>query len=146
MQRWKLKTLLIALGNAWRRDDGAAARAVQLLGALPGVETRVQIQPTPELAADMAEAEVVVFIDADLGPGQACIEPLQPSPPSPGGIGHSLQPGEVLLLARELFGFGGACYLCRIPGRDFGEGEGLTEETECQAGQAAELLRSFLGR
>jgi hydrogenase maturation protease len=139
-----VKALLIAIGNPWRRDDGAAPRVLELLGPLDGVDARTEIQPTPEMAADMEGVDIVVFVDADLTPGEARIEPLDPGPPSSGTIGHSLRPCEVLLLARALFGFAGECYLCRIPGYDFGEGEGLTAETEKQSGRAAELLRELL--
>ena len=141
-----MSALLIAIGNTWRRDDGAAAHVVELLGSLPDVEMRVQIQPTPELSAEMDGADLVVFVDADVQPGEARIEPVQPSPPSPGTIGHSLRPGEILLMARELFDFKGECYLCRIPAIDFGEGEGLSKETEVQAEKAADLLRELLRR
>ena len=61
--------LVIGYGNTLRGDDGigpAVAEAVAALG-LPGVRVIVAHQLTPELAADLADAQLVVFVDAAVG-------------------------------------------------------------------------------
>jgi hypothetical protein len=46
-------------------------------------------------------------------------------------------------LARRLYGFQGDAFLCRIPGEDFGEGEGLSALAEANVRKAVRLLRAF---
>ncbi len=139
-----MRAALIALGSVLRRDDGAAHYALALLGPVPGVEILDLIQLTPEVALDISEAELAVFIDADTEAGETRLTPVGPVPESPSPLAHSLRPEEVIELSRRLFGFRGQAWLCRIPGKDFGEGEGLTAECARNARRAAELLRGLL--
>ena len=62
------KNILLAVGNRYRRDDGAACRVLELLGPLPDVEARQTLQLMPEMAIDFASARFVVFVDADIQP------------------------------------------------------------------------------
>jgi len=134
-------TLLIAMGNPLRRDDGVAHRVVQLLGPLEDTVVHSCIQLTPEVAEDIAQASTVVFVDADATPGPPMVELLAQETDSSSPLSHSVSPYTLVELARRLYGFHGAAYVCRIPGADFSEGEGLTPETEAGARLAAELLR-----
>jgi len=137
-------TLLIAMGNPWRRDDGAAHRVLELLGTVEGARICACLQLTPEMAEDLAPAGTAVFIDADVNPGAPRLEPLvyEPAPPQP--LSHSVSPAELVEIARQLFNFRGQAYICHVPGADFGEGEGLTPETEANARLAADLLRGLV--
>ena len=128
--------LFIALGNPLRRDDGVAARVIKLLQP---TASRTMIQATPELAAEIAGARRVVFIDACTDGEQVQLHPL-PESSSP-ALTHSLGPGAIVALSRRLYGFTGEAWLCRVPGEDFGVGEGLSETGECNAELAAQLLR-----
>lgn len=58
--------LVIGYGNVLRGDDGAGAWVVEALDvlALPGLETRMQHQLTPELALDWRPEDTVIFVDA----------------------------------------------------------------------------------
>ncbi len=89
-------------------------------------------------------AETAVFIDADVNPGESRLEPLvyKPAPAQP--LSHSVSPAELVEIARQLFDFRGNAYICHVPGADFGEGEGLTPETETNARRAADLLRGLV--
>jgi len=140
-----VRAILIAVGNALRRDDGAAHRVLQLLGPLPNVVVRDVMQLTPEMAEDIAAAEVVVVIDADVRPGETFLRPLQAEPQARTPVGHAMRPEEVVALAENLYGFRGRAYVCHVPGRDFSEGESLTPEAEANARAAAQLLRAMLG-
>lgn len=136
--------LLIAIGNVLRRDDGAAHRVLELLEETPGVRRLSCHQLTPELAEDMAEAAQVVFIDADISPGVARLEPLETREGwNPMG-GHSLGPWEVVALAERLYGFQGKAWVCRVPGEDFEDGAGLSPCAEAAAQRAAAILGRFL--
>ncbi len=132
--------LLLALGNTLRRDDGVAARVVQLL---PSCASRCVVQLTPELASDIATASSVVFVDADSTRGEVRLERISEGS-EPRGLTHDLSPGALLRMARVLYGFAGEGWLCRIPVRDLSVGEGLSDEAEAAARSAADLLsRTF---
>jgi len=135
-----MRTLLIAIGNVFRRDDGAAHRALELLGG-----TRSLMQLTPEIASEIAEYDRVFFLDADLNAGAPRIEPVV-ADAGIGPLAHSLTPAQIVRLAEQIYGFQGAAFLCRIPGVDFDIGEGLSPTAEANAAAAACLLREALGR
>ncbi len=133
-----MRTLLIAIGNVLRRDDGAASRALELLGG-----TRAVMQLTPEMAPEIATYDRVFFLDADVNGGEPRIEPVTASAGA-GPLTHSHTPAQVVQLAERLYGFRGAAFLCRIPGVDFGMGEGLSVIAEANATAAARLVRPML--
>jgi Ni,Fe-hydrogenase maturation factor len=138
-----LTTLIYAIGNPLRRDDGVARRVAGLLGA--GDWTlRTPRELLPEMAEEVAAAARAVFIDADYLPGETRLENLTATC-CPGLLSHGLRPCELLSLTRELYGFSGDAWLCRVPGEDFGEGEGLSATAETNAVKAAALLRGALG-
>ena len=135
-----MRTLLIAIGNVFRRDDGAAHRALELLGG-----TRSLMQLTPEIASEIAGYDRVFFLDADLNAGAPRIEPVV-ADAGIGPLAHSLTPAQIVRLAEQIYGFQGAAFLCRIPGVDFDIGEGLSPIAAANAAAAACLLREALGR
>lgn len=141
-----MRAVLIALGNILRRDDGAAHRALELLGPVPDATIIDRIQLSPEMAEDIAEADTVVFIDADLEPGETRIEPVAGPVAFSSPLAHSMSPEEVLEMSRRLFGFTGQAWLCRIPAEDFSAGEGLSDLAERNAQKAAGLLRAVLNQ
>jgi len=134
-------TLLIAMGNPLRRDDGVAHRVIELLGPLEGVQVHSCIQLTPEVAEDIGSAARVVFIDADVNPGPPAVEAVTAEQDSTNPLSHSVSIFALVELARRLYGFRGSAHVCRVPGSDFSEGEGLTPEAEAAARRAAALLR-----
>ena len=60
-------SLVIAIGNGLRGDDGAAAHLLAGLGR-PAPALRQVQQLTPELSADLAAVRRVLFVDAWLAP------------------------------------------------------------------------------
>jgi hydrogenase maturation protease len=137
-------TLLVAIGNTLRRDDGAAHRVLEMLELPEGVKTIACHQLTPEMSEDIAAADTVVFIDADVNPGPAQLEPLEPGAGLNPLGGHFLTPQELLAIAQHLFAFRGKAWLCHVPGDDFGEGEGLSPEAQANARVAAELVQRLI--
>lgn len=135
-------TVLIAVGNMLRRDDGVACRVLELLKVPDGVVVRSCHQLAPEMAEDIAAADAVIIIDADVAPGEPRLEVIEDLPASP--LTHVVRPTELVALSRRLFSFRGKAWLCRVPGHDFGQGEGLSAEAESNARIAAGLLRPLL--
>jgi Ni,Fe-hydrogenase maturation factor len=134
-----MPALVIAIGNPLRRDDGVAHR----VPTPPGVEMRAVLQLTPEIAAEIAHYDTVVFVDADIDASQVRVEPVD-SAPSPSPLTHVSRPSEIVALARSLFGFAGEAYTCRIPVSDLSEGEELSRSTSQFADQAAREIDSLL--
>ncbi len=141
-----MTTLLIAIGNSLRRDDGAAHRAVAWMSLPAGVRLRSVHQLTPELAQEISGFDEVIFVDAATvgGPGSS-LEELEGSGARP-ALGHAGSPAQVVDLARRLYGFQGRALVCSIPGTDFGAGEGLSPTAANAAADAARLLVDHLER
>jgi hydrogenase maturation protease len=155
-----MSTLLIAIGNSLRRDDGVAHRVLDLLGDA-GADVRSVLQLTPELSEEISRYDQVVFLDADVGasdlnvldPSRAGqsrsvprMEVIEMDSPACSPLGHSFAAAEIAALSRSLYNFDGEAILCRIPVSDFGEGESLSRQAETNAHLAAALLRDFLQR
>lgn len=130
-----MRTLVIAIGNPLRRDDGAAHH----VSIPPGADSRAVLQLTPEIAEEIAGYDSVVFLDADVAAKQVQIEPVD-SLPLTSALTHVSRPAEIVAIARALFGFTGRAYTCRIPVSDLSQGEGLTPLTETFAQQASRAL------
>ncbi len=118
--------LVIGYGNELRGDDGAGlhvARAVQTLG-LPGVKVLAVSQLTPEIAAEIASAGMVLFVDAS---ADAELQGFEIRPLAPGGesitLGHAAGPQWLLSLTRQLYGQTLPARLLTLaaPKIDFGE-------------------------
>ena len=138
-----MHTVVLAIGNTLRGDDGVAAHVADLLGTRAGVDVRRVHQLTPELAEEMAHATAIVFVDANLGVAEARLERLVPGPQrSP--FTHTVSPGELVLLAEQLYGFHGAAYLCHVPAENFTETDSLSEVAEAGARAAVECVLALL--
>ena len=137
------RVLVFAIGNTLRGDDGVAHRVADLLGERAGVQIRRVHQLTPELAEEFSNSQVVIFVDADATMDEVRLELLPPTRQPP-PITHILRPGELLAIARRLFDFGGAAYLCHVPAKDFTPGAPLTPTAEAGARAALEAVRAIL--
>lgn len=157
------QTLIVAYGNASRRDDGVAFHIVRRLRqrlGLPsygleedadgelvaGVEVITLHQLAPELAEDLAQMDVVVFIDAHVqAPGWQDLHWQEISPGlRPSMVTHQLKPEAVLSLCQTLYGRVPRTYVLSVLGVDFDFGEQLSPATERLADQAAEQLLAML--
>jgi Ni,Fe-hydrogenase maturation factor len=108
------RTLIVSIGNPLRSDDGLAHRVVVVLGA----DSRRVHQLTPEVAADLAGYDRVVFLDAAVDSALPRIDPVPP-PSDLLPLGHIGSPSDVVALARGLYGFEGKAFIARLPASDF---------------------------
>jgi Ni,Fe-hydrogenase maturation factor len=136
-----MRTLFIAVGNPWRGDDGAAHA---VLKRLDHAECRSLVQLVPELAAEIAGFDQVVFIDADVSAATVCIESIPD--PQASAVTHVMSTAEVVELSRTLFGFRGCALQCRIPATDVSYRDGLSRGGTFWAECAARLLAKRLPR
>src|SRR5271165_7173726 len=91
------RTLFIALGNPLRGDDGVAQ---QVLAQISPGSKQAFLQLTPDLAATLAEFDIVIFIDADINAQQPIIQPVIETRTQP-SLTHSQDPGVIVALATQ---------------------------------------------
>lgn len=137
--------LIIGYGNMLRGDDGVGvhvAREVEAKG-WPGVRAIAATQLTPELAADVAQAQLVIFVDADatgVSHGVRVID-VTSQANAVGPMTHHATPQGVLALAAALYGCCPQALLVSAPGVNFELGEGLSPV----AVQGAEMALRLIG-
>jgi hydrogenase maturation protease len=139
--------LVIGYGNTLRGDDGAGwqiAAALQAL-ALPQLEVAAVHQLTPELAARLASADQVVFVDARHGmAGQPlAMEPLQIGAPPP-PFSHQLSPQALLQLSQQLYGRRPQAWQLLIPGQAWAYREGLSAGAATAMDEAMALVLAWI--
>jgi hydrogenase maturation protease len=101
--------LVVGYGSTLRSDDGVGWHVAARLAADPrlaGAEVLARHQLTPELAADVARATLVVLVDATVGgePGTVSVQRVRPRRPVPAGWSHHLDPESLAGLAEALYG------------------------------------------
>ncbi|MBK8230992.1 MAG: hydrogenase maturation protease [Candidatus Eisenbacteria bacterium] len=140
--------LVVAIGNPWRGDDGAARAVGELLATEPGITVRPVLQLTPELAAELAREKRVVFVDADRRRRHASLERMNEASGAPresrAAVAHEVSIDEVVTTARRLFDFEGEVWLCRVPAHRFRLEVGLSPSTAREVGPAAAAVRALL--
>ena len=127
--------LVVGYGNTLRSDDGVGWHAAILLASDPrlaDVTVRAVHQLTPELALDMSRESLVILIDASIDdpPGAITVRSLtaddQDAGGGPGASSHHVGPGELLAVARELYGAAPALVAVRVGVASIAVGESLS--------------------
>jgi len=140
--------LLIGYGNPGRLDDGLGPALAQRMAerGLPNVRIDSDYQLSVEDAAAAAEADTVIFADADTkGPEPFWLKRLELGSVRPSFSSHSVSPEGVLALARELFDAKTEAWLMGIRGYEFNEfGEGLSPRAMNNLDAASEYLEKAL--
>lgn len=143
----RAETLLFAIGNATRQDDGlgwAFADAARARGFPDGnIHLRYQLQV--EDAKAIVEAGRVVFVDAcreDL-PGGFRVRPCEPAATFQFTT-HAVPPETILFLCRELYGPCPAATSILIAGEAWGIGTGLSRSARRNLRLAEGVIPSIL--
>jgi len=157
-----MRTLVIGYGNASRRDDGvglAVVNALRLHWGQPALtpltdggedlgsarDSLFLQQLTPELAATLAQYDLVFFVDASL---PAATEPVQWERVEPayqmGAISHHMEPATLLALARQLYGHAPEGVLVSVHGHDFDFGDELSPRTAAAVPDAVQWIEQFV--
>jgi hydrogenase maturation protease len=122
--------LVIGYGNALRGDDAVGRRAAEHLaadGRLPGARIDAYHQLTPELAADIAAARLVVLVDArenDGRPGDVRLEQVVGCCRPPGS--HTVDASALVDLATRLYGHAPPVILVSVTAERFDLGADLS--------------------
>jgi hydrogenase maturation protease len=143
-RRHRHSLLVIGIGNPLRGDDGVGALLADQVGG------RSVQQLTPELAAELAELETVLFIDAWLAPAGATPQLTQISPAAGAAAGaagsHRLEPAQLLAISQVLYGRTPEGQLLRVPAYRFAHGTALSIELQAALPAAQVLLHQWLER
>jgi hydrogenase maturation protease len=124
-------TLIVGIGNPLRGDDGLGWAVAEQLSrnSQPGYAIHTVYQLTPELAQQMADARLVVMIDASHEgvPGELRIRAL-PTSAQPSAVGtHYSTPEELAALTTALYGHCPPVVVVSMTGADFSLREQFSE-------------------
>ncbi len=141
------KVLVIGFGNPAREDDGLGPAMAEYLEGLdlPGITVDSNYQLSIEDAAEVAEHDLAVFIDAAVeGEEPFSFQKLEPKEEL-SFSSHSVEPASVMALAGSLFGGDKEGYMLGIRGYSFEMfTEGLTDKARRNLNEAKEFLVGFL--
>ena len=127
-----MNVLAIGYGNRLRGDDGVGPLVVERVGRLFSsrreklVRTLAVQQLTPELAAEIAQSDVVWFVDAWANGRGLMVRKVAVDPSIP-CLEHGWSPGILLYLAKSLYGAEPIAYHLLIPATQFDYGETFSE-------------------
>ena len=127
--------LVIGYGNPLRSDDGIGWRVAEAVRQIHTRDDRVEVltchQLVPELAANIAEADHVIFVDATEGAtgGQVQHKDLNPAQYS-GSSHHQVDPTSLLQLSREVYGRCPKACLITVSAESLSFGQQLTQHVK----------------
>jgi len=140
--------LIIGYGNTLRGDDGVGPRVAEAIAGwgLPNVRAISTAQLTPELAEALAGAEVVIFVDAQIGQPASTGVSFKPVAPDEKRLlnTHSGDPRRLLALTMQLYGRSPSAWLVAIPGVNFDFGETLSTLARRGMDEALQRIRALL--
>lgn len=140
--------LILACGNPLRSDDGLAWHAAEELRrslASSAVEIVSVHQLTPDLAADVQRAGLVIFLDAsrEFQPGEVACRPLT-ALNQPSRFSHHADPSQILSLSAELYGKTPPAFLVAAGGLCFDHGDRLSAVARQTLPRIVALVQTLL--
>ena len=137
--------LVIGYGNTLRSDDGVGQHVANEVAAQgwPGVKSLAVTQLSPELASDIAQAVLVIFVDAVTSEAIHAVQAIEITTrvSGTGVMTHHATPQGLMALAGTLYDKQPRAILISVPGTDFGLGEKLSP----LAAQGAEMALRLIG-
>ena len=140
------RVLVLGYGNPGRQDDGLGPAAAEVIAGLniPGVTVEVNYLLNIEDAADAAEHDCVLFLDAaETGPEPFEVREVWPAEKL-AFTSHIVRPELIVAICQTHFGWTPRAWLVGIRGYDFEFQEGLTGPARVNLIQAVDYLRSWL--
>lgn len=140
------KIIVYGYGNPGRQDDGLGPVLIERLEAeqITGVELDSNYQLNIEDAYEIAEAKVVIFVDASLD----CKEPFEFNRLDPETTitftTHSMAPGSVLALCQEVFNREVEAWLMAIRGYEWEFDVPMTEKAANNCEAACSFIKDKL--
>ncbi len=143
-------TLMLGWGNEGRRDDGLGPAFARLFAerGVTGLTVDSDYQLQVEDAYEAAGFSRVIFVDADrTGPEPFSCRRLEPTDSNLSFSSHSVTPGGLLALTRELYAAEPEAWLLGIRGYDFDRfEESLSAPARSNLAAAADFVAAALER
>jgi hydrogenase nickel incorporation protein HypA/HybF len=149
------RVIAIGYGNTLRSDDGAGQKLAQILQSwhLPQIRSLCVHQLTPELAAELATAELAIFMDVYYVSNRSAandllVIPIDPATygqyPSTRGAGHTADPHSLLYLTDLVYGKTPTAWWILIPAVNFEFGEQLSPLTTTGIVKASQQIQQII--
>jgi hydrogenase maturation protease len=139
--------LVIGYGNPLRQDDGVGQRVAQTVARwqVPNVHAIALHQLTPDLAEQMAEADLVIFVDAEVRSHGSDVQ-LHPIALAETGtlINHTCDPSTLLAITQALYQTHPRAWSVLIPGTAFEFGHPLSPMAENGIETALEIIDQLI--
>lgn len=139
--------VVIGYGNTLRSDDGAGQWVATVVQdwQLPQVRSVAVHQLTPELAAELATAQMVIFVDAYPESSTVQVHPLTDEvAETTHRLGHTSNPRSLLHLAKTLYRATLTAWWVLIPAVNFDFGEKFSPTTEAGVAVALEKIKQLI--
>lgn len=144
-----VESLVVGYGNSLRSDDGIGIRVAEIAASwnLPEVRSLARPQLTPELAADLASVDLVIFVDACRAVDSESVR-LQALKP-----GDSIQirthfsdPRAILSLTGAIYGKFPQAWWLVVSGINFQLGDSLSAVAERGVALALERIGNLVSK
>jgi hydrogenase maturation protease len=138
--------LVLGYGNPIRGDDGigqTVATEVENWN-LPNVRSQSLHQLVPELAEDLSQVDLAIFVDASMTGETVEILPVKPLESTELNWGHYLNPQSLLTLAKNLYNKTPEAWLISVPGVNFELCDRLSETAEKRVKIALENIKALI--
>ncbi|MFQ4141023.1 hydrogenase maturation protease [Chlorogloeopsis sp. ULAP02] len=121
--------IVIGYGNDLRNDDAIGQRVAQKIATqhLANVKSIAVHQLTPELAANLANVDLAIFVDACFNSENSKVQVKSLLPATNSYIaGHLSNPQALLALAKAVYGYFPQTWWVIVPGENFELGDRLS--------------------
>jgi hydrogenase maturation protease len=140
--------LLLACGNSLRQDDGVGLKIAEAVERLvPATQLRIVAahQFTPEMAAELADTDLVIFVDACATDEPGAIRVLEVAANDEAVDSHRLDPPALLGLAQTLCGHVPArAFALTVGAGHFGYGEEISGPLRQAVPRAVRLVTNLV--
>ncbi|RMF22322.1 MAG: hydrogenase maturation protease [Cyanobacteria bacterium J083] len=141
------KSLVIGYGNSLRNDDAIGSQVAEIVATwgLAGVRSLALPQLTPELATDLAQVDLAIFVDACpiLMTNKVKLISLQPLDYQE-IQSHFSQPSTLLALTQTLYKKCPKAWWLIVPGVNFALGDSLSSVAQQGITQALIEIKNLL--
>ena len=141
------RTVVIGIGNAYRRDDGVGLVVVESVRDRvdEGVEVLTYEQEPSRLIEAWEGAGAVIVVDAASGPEPGTVRRFDAvEQPIPAGVfrssTHAFGVGDAIEISRTLGTLPARLVVYGVAGEDFAAGVGLTAPVQAAVGAVAEAI------
>lgn len=141
------KSLIIGYGNSLRSDDGIGVRIAQIVAHwhLLQVRSLACHQLTPEIAADLAQVDLVIFVDACQVVGINTVKLYSLQPLVLNQIrSHLSDPRAILSLTQAIYQKCPQAWWLTVPGSNFEFGDRLSAIAQQGVSEALIQIKSLI--